>query len=200
MMKLKRYNDQNGMALVICLLVMTVVAMIGVGVMTDSTIEIKIAANHKNKAISFSNADLGSKIAPKIIEDNIFEAGWSSSDPKWDSSEGAYKYCETPLIYVHENSFATLTRYIPTTEIPYRSDSPGAITITSDDINTTVDISKTGKLATGAAIQMAAGYEGVGKGAAGGGYHAYFRCNGSGTTPNNTATTTVENYYRYVPK
>ena len=188
MINLKRYDNQDGMALVICLLVMTVVAMIGVGVMTDSTIEIKIAANQKNKAISFSNADLGSNIAPKIIEDNIFEAGWGSSDPKWDAGEGAYKYCETPLIYVYENSFATLI-----------ASSPGAITVTGSDINAVVDINKTGKLATGAAIQMAAGYEGVGKGAAGGGYHAYFRCSGTGTTANKT-TTIVENYYRYVPK
>ena len=198
-MNLKGYNNQNGMALVICLLIMTVVAMIGIGVMTDSTIEIKIATNHKNKATSFNYADLGCNISPKIIEDNIFEAGWGSGDPKWDAAApngGAYKFYEDPLIYVYENSFATLTDSSPTAiwfPDPNHPSDPGEHIVV-------VEVDKIGKLSTGSAIQMAAGYEGMGKGAAGGGYHAYFRCNSDGRVPENPTTTVVETYYRYVPK
>ncbi len=188
-MKLKCYDDQNGLALVICLLVMVAISMIGIGVMTDSTIEIKIAANHKNKTLSFVNADLGSNISPKIIEDNIYDAGWSSSDPGWDATENAYKYCNTPPIYVYEGSFATLT-----------NTSNDAIIATDTDIYTTVDIDKTDKMATGASIQMAAGYEGVGKSVGSGGYYAYFGCFNTGTVPNLSTTTEIENYYRYIPK
>jgi hypothetical protein len=168
---------------------MTVAALIGIGVMTDSSISIKIATNHKNKSISFINADLGSNISPKIIEDNIFAAGWDSSDPKWDTGESAYKYCNSPPIYVYESSFATLT-----------NTSNNAIIATDTDIYTTVDIDKTDKMATGSSIQMAAGYEGVGKSAGSGGYYAYFGCFNTGTVPNISTTTEVDNYYRYVPK
>lgn len=177
------------MALVTCLLIMVVLAMIGIGITTDSTIEIKIAGNQKNKAVSFQNADTGTMAAPEIIEDNL--------DNQRPSSPYVYSNSSAdPTITVHTTNFASLSEGTILT--------PGITIVGTDDtsdanlpIKTAVAVSKTGRLAAGSAIQMAAGYEGVGKGAASGGYHAYYRCQSSdnqGGTASNT-----EIYYRYVP-
>jgi Tfp pilus assembly protein PilX len=71
LVKRKRPEDDSGMALVVCLLIMVVMAMIGIGVTMDSTLEIKISGNYKDKAVSFQNADAGLSASPEIIEDNL---------------------------------------------------------------------------------------------------------------------------------
>lgn len=178
------------MALVTCLLIMVVLTMIGIGITMDSTTEIKIAGNLKNKAVSFQNADTGTTAAPEIIEDNLDHS--KSSSPYTYSDNGA-----NPVITVHTTSFADITE--GTALDP-------AIIITGSDITNdvnlpikaTIAVTKTKKLAAGNAIQMAAGYEGVGKSAATGGVHVYFRCqsqDNQGGTVSNT-----EIYYRHVPR
>ena len=195
------------MALVICLMIMVVMALIATGVTTNSTVEIKISGNQRNKAVSFNNADVGTGITPEIIEQNIDAASWDSTDANWDAghSPEAYLFLTADndgdgtndiSIFVNEDpkyapahkiSFATLT----TTLTP-------AIEITGD-VNTTLDISKTGGIAAGNAMQMAAGYEGIGKGIGGGGYHAYYLCDSTGSAGNNTSTYN-QLYYRHVAK
>lgn len=185
-----RIKDESGMALVTCLLIMVVLTMIGIGITMDSTTEIKIAGNLKNKAVSFQNADTGTTAAPEIIENNLDHSRGSS--PYTYSDSGA-----NPVITVHTASFADLAEGTPLDP---------AITITGNDItndvnlpiNAVITVTKSKKLAAGNAIQMAAGYEGVGKSAATGGVHVYFRCqslDNQGGTVSNT-----EIYYRHVPR
>lgn len=182
-------NKEQGMALVACLLVMVVLAMIGIGITTDSTVEIKIAANQKNKAVSFQNADSGTAAAPEIIEDNLDHP--RSTNPYQFSNDGA-----DPTITVHTDNLAPLDE--DTTLDP-------GITITgidnTGDINQPMDavvrLNKVRRLAAGSAIQMAAGYEGAGKDAASGGVHIFFRCR-SKSQGNNTISNT-EIYYRHIP-
>ncbi len=189
MLKKHHTNNESGMALVTCLLIMVVLAMIGIGITMDSTTEIKISGNLKNKAVSFQNADTGTTAAPEIIEDNLDNS--RSDSPYTYSDDGA-----NPVITVNTASFADLAEN--TTLDP-------AITISGSDIandvnlplNAKITVSKTKKLAAGNAIQMAAGYEGKGKSAAAGGVHVYFRCrsqDNQGGTISNT-----EIYYRHVP-
>ena len=190
MLKNCRTNNENGMALVTCLLIMVVLTMIGIGITMDSTTEIKIAGNLKNKAVSFQNADTGTTAAPEIIEDNLYHS--RSSSPYTYSNNGA-----NPVITVNTASFANLAEGAPLKP---------AITISGSDItndvnlpiNAKITVTKTKKLAAGSAIQMAAGYEGIGKSAATGGVHVYFRCqsqDNQGGTVSNT-----EIYYRHVPR
>lgn len=189
--KHKIFNNDNGMALVTCLLIMVVLAIIGVGVTTDSTIEIKIAGNQKNKAVSFQHSDTGTTAAPEIIEDNL------------DNPRGSAPYIYSdnnadPVITVDKADLSIETEGTPADPHPtitiIGADISGDV---SQPINVTITISKTAKLAAGSAIQMAAGYEGKGKGSASGGTQAYFLCR-SKDEQGGTRTTT-EIYYRHVP-
>ncbi len=51
------YNNNRGMALVICLLIMAVAAMIGIGIATDSTIDGQISRNQRSTKKDFFIAD-----------------------------------------------------------------------------------------------------------------------------------------------
>jgi len=196
------------MALVVCLMIMVVMALIATGVTTNSTVEIKISGNQRNKAVSFNNADVGTGITPEIIEQNIEAAFWNNSDNGWDATHTpneAYLFLTADndgdgtndlTIFVNEDPNLSNEHKIAFAAI----DTPltRAVEI-AGEVNTGVDVDKNGGLAAGNAIQMAAGYEGVGKGAGAGGYHAYYLCESSGSSGNNT-TTAAEIYYRHVSK
>ncbi len=75
----KIIKETKGMALVICLLIMTVAAMMGIGIATDSTIDGQISRNQRYTAKDFFIADgtnqikLGeiltdNSLAPKIMD------------------------------------------------------------------------------------------------------------------------------------
>jgi len=194
---LRTIKNEQGMALVVCLMIMVVMALIATAITTNSTVEIKISGNQRNKAVSFNNADVGTGISPEIIEQNIDDAGWKSNNSNWVTAEAAYLFLSTDnnndgtddfQILVNEDAagsgkiaFATISNTLnDAVIIKSKIDSLGK-TITAWATITSIDIGKTGGLAAGNAMQMAAGYEGLGKGAGGGGYHAYFLCDSTGS-------------------
>ena len=64
------HNDEKGMALVVCLLIMVIAAMIGIGVATDSTTSGRIARNQRDITRDFFIADGTNQIeVPKIATD-----------------------------------------------------------------------------------------------------------------------------------
>ena len=70
---IKTAKENKGMALVICLLVMTVAAMMGVGIATDSTIDGQISRNQRDATKDFYIADGTNQLeAPRIITDDTF--------------------------------------------------------------------------------------------------------------------------------
>jgi len=189
------------MALVLVLLIMAAVSILAIAISTDSTIQIKASSNRKDKTFSFTYADFATQVISQLIEDNIFQSGWDSSNARWDNSYNAYRYTpagKNPYILVYENSFATLEDY-SYNAITINSHIVNGVLTTSPSGGSYVNIHRTGGLASGAAIQMAAGYEGVGKGAASGGYHSYYDCDCNGLGANQ-ASTIIEKYHRHVSK
>ena len=66
-------KDTRGMALVICLLTMTVAAMIGIGIATDATIDGQISRNQRDTTKDFFIADGTNQLeTPRIITDDSF--------------------------------------------------------------------------------------------------------------------------------
>lgn len=64
------YSNEKGMALVVCLLIMVVAAMIGIGVATDSTTSSRIAFNQRLITRDFFIAEGTNQIeVPKISND-----------------------------------------------------------------------------------------------------------------------------------
>ena len=68
---IKIIKETKGMALVICLLIMTVAAMMGIGIATDSTIDNQISRNQRYTAKDFFIADGTNQIKlGEILTDN----------------------------------------------------------------------------------------------------------------------------------
>ncbi|MCD6533643.1 MAG: pilus assembly PilX N-terminal domain-containing protein [Deltaproteobacteria bacterium] len=71
MIKTNIVKDTRGMALVICLLIMTVAAMMGIGIATDSTIDGQISRNQRYTAKDFFIADGTNQVKlGEILTDN----------------------------------------------------------------------------------------------------------------------------------
>lgn len=84
------FKDTRGMALIICLLIMTVAAMMAIGIATDSTIDGQISRNQRDTTKDFFIADGTNHIeVPKIITEfelkniikpNVLQDGSSEND------------------------------------------------------------------------------------------------------------------------
>ncbi len=100
------YNNEQGMALVICLLIMVVAAMIGIGVATDSTTNALISRNQRAITRDFFVADGTNQIeVPKISTDpnlgvtNIASPSTLKDDDTNDVDETISGITNDPPIY-----------------------------------------------------------------------------------------------------
>jgi len=154
----KLQKDERGSALTITLLILVLVTVMGIAAINTSNIEIKIAGNQKLHEIAFYNADGGTEVAIEIVEQNIASAGFDDAGSE-DFEIGNITGISLNL-YLNPSSGkpsdANRDAYLPKN---YKENDP----------HTNLNIGGNPNLSTGSAIQMAGGYEGGGKGAAGGG-------------------------------
>ena len=157
----KSVTDQNGSALVISIIVLVILGILGLTALDVADINMFMAANDRDSKQSFFHADSGANIGHEFLEDAIFEgnltyysntaATWMNADnctsldpsnPKW----GDCSNCSSP---------ATLSLYVNGQQATYvRAGWLGS------------------GILEGSALQIGAGYEGIGKSAAGGGTYA----------------------------
>jgi len=165
----KRADNEDGSALILAILMLAVLTIIGISSITTSTIEIKIAANDKVYKQSFYEADGGTEVGRELLEQNIAcSLGFPNDD--------FYIGTAAPFVKVKKKDFY-LNVDEPTGEYPsdtnwdfYYPDNDN--TDNTEDFtipHTKVLAFGNTILSTGSALQMAAGYEGKGKGSAGGG-------------------------------
>lgn len=181
-------GSQQGMALISALLLLMVVSLIAVGMSTDTSMDVRIAGYQKYKAVSFGNADAGINAGTEVLEDNIYDAGWTDLLPlpvtypylSAAYNPGTIQIMQDENFYMQEN-FNRLPYINITGQI--------AASVVVQKVNT--------KPAEGGASQMAAGYEGLGKGAGGGGIHAIYNFEGTGTAAAQ-ARTEIGVHYRHV--
>jgi len=149
--------NENGSAIVLALLILVILTILGVSSITTSTIETKIDTNDRLYKMAFYAADGGTEVGREMIEQNIACAAGFQSDPLTIGS-----------LVVEDKVFA-FKENAPAGEYP--SDTIRDLRFPADDTqpHTNIVIFGNTQLSTGSALQMAAGYEGKGKGAAGGG-------------------------------
>ena len=176
------YSDERGMALISALLLIMIVSLMAVGISSDTSMDVRIAGYQKFKAVSFGYAESGSSAATEILEENIFDAGW------------------TGTTYPHLNTIS----YNGTVTIDdgdfYMKANPSnnRVVNMTGDIKADIIIQRLlSMLATGGAIQMSAGYEGVGKGAGAGGVHVIYDIETLGRG-SDSAESLLGQHYRYV--
>jgi len=179
----KHYDGDSGFVLVLTMLILVVLTLIGISATRTTNIELQIAGNEKWSQEAFYKADGGLEAGIELIEQNLScPGGFTSAPTSFDSDDSSTSFAVAG-VDVFDSSFAldlamdSLSGGDVTTvldDVP--SDSVRSIRIPFDPTNrndtdphTNLAMWGVTQYATGSAIQMGAGYEGKGKGAAGGG-------------------------------
>lgn len=164
----KAIKSEDGSALVISLLLITLLALVGVWSTQTSVMETRISGNEKLHKVAFNHANGGAEAGIELIEQNIEEHGF----PVGQGANGpvcSKRGIGIDLVHSSQNFYAN-------SDIGNQKPSctnrdafiPRENTNCTPPI-TNLRIGGNTSLSSGGAIQMIAGYEGKGKGAAGGG-------------------------------
>jgi hypothetical protein len=156
-------GNERGSALVFAVLILLLLTVIGIAATNTSTIETLISGNDRVHKMAFHEADGGTEIGIELLEQNIKLAGFDDSElaaiPDVNVTSPNLYLNNTPNVPSDNNRDA----YLPKN---YAGNGPHN--------NLTIGINTKGFPLSGGAIQMAAGYEGKGKGAAGGGSYVVY--------------------------
>ncbi|MDF1578267.1 MAG: PilX N-terminal domain-containing pilus assembly protein [Desulfobulbales bacterium] len=188
---LKISDNQRGIALISALLLLLVVSLMAVGVSMDTSMDIRIAGYQKFKTRSFGFAESGMLAATDILEDNIDAAGWDASGGDLGYPNLSDLYSGSIMVkQSHGNFYMDENSGCP----------PEQVLEMRGDIEADVVVQRlVAKQARGGAIQMAAGYAGLGKGAAGGGTHRLYNLEAAGRDAAETRTDLAV-HFRHVTK
>jgi Tfp pilus assembly protein PilX len=175
-------GNEQGMVLVSALLLLLIVSFMAVGMSTDTSMDVRIAGYEKFKAISFGNAESALNSGTEVLEDNIYEAGWTLPTG-YPNLSGQYN---GNITIVNNGNFYMDSNFARNEFISMTGDIQAGVVVQR----------LLSKLAEGGATQMAAGYEMLGKGAAGGGVHILYNFEATGTGADQ-ALTDLGMHYRH---
>ncbi|MEA3359636.1 MAG: pilus assembly PilX N-terminal domain-containing protein [Thermodesulfobacteriota bacterium] len=169
-------NNEQGSVLVLSILILALLSLVGIAAITTSTIENKIAGNEKFYKIAFYEAEGGTELGAELIEENICcPAGFSShiigSKPqkvRIINDDANVNPSPVPLAFWQNELTSSLIPDDDNRHVYFPSNYTGLAP------HTNITFSGVTRLSTGSPLQMAAGYEGVGKGAGGGGMHILY--------------------------
>ncbi len=173
---LSRLEEENGSVLLVAVMLLSLLTLIGIFATTTSDTEINIAANDRLHKLAFYNADGMTNVGTELLELNIACPEGFTEDPPGSGQV----VIENNTMVVSQLMFwdKELDMTVPDYPTPYLpSDSNRVAYDPNGYVNqphTNLNIVGKPVFSTGSAIQIAAGYEGKGKGAAGSGaYVAY---------------------------
>ena len=172
------YN-QRGSVINVALLILILIFLVGIGLHKISTTDIKIATNLKTQATTFYEAEAGLEEISELLELNAnCPMGFRDTTdapalpPGWERIEGTFIVTDLSF-WRRETAEDIRNDPDPLTNnniIAYRVDgSSSDYPLDVDDPHASFSLGGVVRFSTGSAIQMAAGYEGLGKGAATGG-------------------------------
>ena len=175
------FSNQHGSVINVALLILILIFLIGIGLSKMSTTDVRIANNIKQDMATFYEADAGLEATGEMIEQDIACITGFSDTPTATDGLPAGKEIIGGKFYVNTLNFAFNQRK--------KGGRPGidmnAVDLDGDlivdffyppdpamdlaDPHTNISVGGATRLSKGSAIQMAAGYEGLGKGAGAGG-------------------------------
>ena len=174
-------QNQKGSVINVALLILVLIFLIGIGLHKISTTDIKIATNLKTQATTFYETEGGLEGASELLEQNIAcPTGFADTDTATDSLPAGWEKLEGTVMVTNlqfwTNEAAGDPRGNPD---PDDMSTVGDIAaffppdydagVDPDQPHTNFSMGGTTRFSRGSAIQMAAGYEGLGKGAGAGG-------------------------------
>ncbi|HYA03975.1 MAG TPA: PilX N-terminal domain-containing pilus assembly protein [Syntrophobacteria bacterium] len=189
-------HNQRGSALVIALLILVVLTLLGIAALTTSTVELQISGNDKVTKRTFYSAEGGTQMGSELLEQNIDQKNWTAPMDIGQASQDHWKVTVVTSNF-YMNTQANTPDPIPSDtnrDAFYPKDYTGS------DPHTNIRVRGRTELSTGSAIQLAAGYEGKGKGAAGGGAWVIYDVRAQYIDPrgNRNAQATIDLGWRHV--
>jgi Tfp pilus assembly protein PilX len=151
-------NNSDGSVTIAALLILAVLTILGVSSISTSNMEVQIATNDKVHKMAFYAADGGSELGTELLELNIACASGFSTDD----------YVVNNITVVDRDFWMQTAAPGPPNTFPSDTERDALIN-NAAGTHTNLSMFGTTVLGVGGAIQLAAGYEGKGKGAAGGG-------------------------------
>jgi Tfp pilus assembly protein PilX len=155
----RQLSNEHGAAIGITILILAVLVIIGVVSISTSNVELQISSSDARHKIAFHAADGATEFGSELLEQNICCASGFQT-----STIGAVEVPST-------NFWMNLSATKPTDS---NRDFYFPGTYSSSEPHTNLTVGGETVLALGGAIQMAAGYEGKGKGAPSGGAHIIY--------------------------
>jgi hypothetical protein len=190
-----RQTNEEGFVLIFAMVIMLVLTLIGISANRNTTTELQIAGNDRTYKETFYIADGGTEVASEVLEQNLacitgftsnpldglvqVEAGrlnfWRNSWDYWHDKVEGDDGAEGSTVDRNNRGDLTIDEYY---RLFYPSDSyrdmyfPTGYTAGAPHTNMVAE--GVTKLTTGSAIQMAAGYEGKGRGLSAGGANLFY--------------------------
>lgn len=168
------HGNEEGFVLVAALLILLVLTIMGIAVNRNTNTEWRIAMNDREHKETFYAADAATELASEVLEQSIACLGFDNTSalPLTGGTGG-----EGVLIEPDAGGF--WRQFSETVGMPSNSNRDllfpaGAA---DDQPHANINIGGDSKLTTGAAIQMASGYEGTAKGIGSGGITLLYNIN-----------------------
>ncbi|MGD8371949.1 MAG: PilX N-terminal domain-containing pilus assembly protein [Syntrophobacterales bacterium] len=203
-------KNNQGSALVVALLMLVVLTLLGIAATSTSTVELQISGNDKLYKTSFYAADTATEMTGELLEQNIETRDWVN--PQTEGSVAVWRITKesggTIVEFADGNLFMNreddkipgyTTQDVPVipSDSNYDAIFPLSAVDTSGDPwildtsapHTNIKVVGNTTLSTGSAVQLIAGYEGKGKGAAGGGAWITYDIRAERRNVRNTAVT-----------
>jgi len=161
-------RNEEGFVLILALMIMLVLTILGIAANRNTSTELMISGNDSLQKQTFYQADGGTEVGSEILEQNIFcISGFTANNGADALLEGIIHVNAASLNFWQNTSAITAA-----TEANRDFFYPA--TAAASDPHTNFTVGGQAKLSAGAALQMAAGYEGKGKGIGSGGAHLLY--------------------------
>lgn len=188
-----RPAPEKGMALVIALMLLAIMSLLGASALLTTNVEIKISGNTRVGRTAFYSADGAGQATGGIIADCIGEVGWSNN----------YAYGAGVIVNDGQFAFESQARTgVPddSGDLDNSNDLTNAPDITfSAPMAAVVDVDKGPTVpVAGSSAVAATGYEGTGKGAAGGGLKTVYHIHVRGLVGNRAMSSLFMTYDHYL--
>jgi len=194
------FSNQHGSVINVALLILILIFLIGIGLSKMSTTDIKIANNIKQDMTTFYETDASLEAAGELIEQNLacligFDDTATATDtlPAGREIIGGIFYVNNLNFSHNERKKGARPGVDPDAEASgvkivdfFYPPNPS---MELDEPHTNISVGGASRFSKGSAIQMAAGYEGLGKGAAAGGGSIIFDVYAERIGINNTSST-----------
>jgi Tfp pilus assembly protein PilX len=189
-----RAADEGGMALVIAMVLLAMLAFLGSAALLTSSTEMDIAANERIYQMAFYGADGGAEFSVAVIRDVLnFD-----EDPGYPAEVEADADCLRAELLNFSGMLDDDGNDCSDISDDQRENPDIQLDLT-DDLDVDIDVDRLGaaQMLPGGGVEFGAGHEGAGVGAATGGSVRYYLNSSQSQAPRN-ATSLIQSRYRYV--